>query len=44
MFPYVSSAGPTGRNGGELGQPVMSIAKRFELGAARSGRCEESLR
>jgi len=42
MFPYLSSARPTRRNGGELGQPVMRIAKRFELGTARSGRCEES--
>ena len=44
VFPYSSSAGPTGRNGGELRQPVMRMAKRFELRAARSSRCEESLR
>src|SRR6266478_5131093 len=27
MFPYSSSAGPMGRNGGELRQPVMGMAK-----------------
>ena len=43
-FPYLSSAGPTGRDGGELRQPVMGMAKLFELGAAHSSRSEESLR
>jgi hypothetical protein len=35
---------PHGQNGGELRQPVTRVAKRYELRAARSGRCEESLR
>jgi hypothetical protein len=35
---------PNGRNGGELRQPVTRVAKRHELSAARSSRCEESLR
>jgi hypothetical protein len=43
-FPYLSSAGPMSRNGGELRQPVAGTAKLFELGAARSSRSEESLR
>jgi hypothetical protein len=33
-----------GRNGGELRQPVMEMAKLFELGAAHSSRSKESLR
>ena len=43
MLPYSSSAVPMGRNAGELRQPVMGMAKLFELRAARSSRCEESL-
>jgi hypothetical protein len=39
-----SSAGPMGRNGGELRPPVTRVAKPYELRAARSSRCEESLR
>jgi hypothetical protein len=39
-----SAAGPMGRNGGELRQPVTTVAKPYELRAARSSRCEESLR
>jgi hypothetical protein len=38
------SAGPMGRNGGELSQPVARVGKRYELRAARPSRCEESLR
>jgi hypothetical protein len=33
-----------GQNGGELRQSVEKVAKRYELRAARSSRCEESLR
>ena len=36
-----SSAGPTGRNGGERRQPVTRIAKWNELRAARSSGCKE---
>jgi hypothetical protein len=43
-LPCSSSAGPMGRNGSELRQPVTTVAKPFELRAARSSRCEESLR
>jgi hypothetical protein len=43
-LPYWSSAGPMDKNGDELRQPVMRMAKPFELRAARSSRCEESLR
>jgi hypothetical protein len=43
-LPCSSSAGPMGRNGGELRQPVTTVAKPYELRAARSSRCEESLR
>ena len=32
-----------GQNGGDLRQPVMRVAKRYELRAVRSSRCEESL-
>jgi hypothetical protein len=39
-----SSAGPMGRNGGELRQHVTKVAKPHELRAARSRRCKESLR
>jgi hypothetical protein len=38
------SAGPTGKNGGELRQPLTRVAKPYELRAARSTRCEEWLR
>ena len=44
MLAYSSSAGLMGRNGGELRQPVMRVAKRYKLRAAPSSRCEESLR
>jgi hypothetical protein len=40
---YSQIAGPMGRNGTDLRQPGMGVAKRHELGAARSSRCEESL-
>jgi hypothetical protein len=43
-LPCSSSAGPMGRNGGELSQPVTRVAKRYELRAARSNRWEETLR
>jgi hypothetical protein len=33
-----------GQNGDELGQPATGMAKLYELRAARSRRCEESLR
>jgi hypothetical protein len=39
-----SWAGPMGRNGGELRQHVTRVAKPYELRAARSSCCEESLR
>jgi hypothetical protein len=44
MLACSSSAGPMGRNGGDLRQPVMRVAKRYEIRAARSSRCEEWLR
>jgi hypothetical protein len=44
MFACSPSAGPLGRNGGEPRQPGMRVAKRYEPRAARSSRCEESLR
>ncbi|HEV7814807.1 MAG TPA: hypothetical protein VGP06_06850 [Janthinobacterium sp.] len=43
-FACPSSASPMGRNGGELRQPGMSVAKRYALRAARASRCEEALR
>jgi hypothetical protein len=43
-LPSSSSAGPMDKKGDELRQPVMRMAKPFELRAARSSRCEESLR
>jgi hypothetical protein len=43
-LPYSSSAGPMDKNGNELRQPVMRMAKPFELRAARSSRCEEARR
>ncbi len=43
-LPCSSSAGPMGRNGGELRQRVTTVAKPYELRAARSSRCEGSLR
>jgi hypothetical protein len=43
-LPCSSSAGPMGRNGGELRQRVTRVAEPYELHAARSSRCEEALR
>jgi hypothetical protein len=43
-LPCSSSAGPMGRNGGELRPPVTRVAKPYKLRAARPSRCEESLR
>jgi hypothetical protein len=43
-LPCLSSAGPPGRDGGELSQPVTRLAKPHELRAARFSRCEGSLR
>jgi hypothetical protein len=43
-LPCSSSAGRMGGNGGELGQPVTTLAKPYELRAARSGPREEVLR
>jgi hypothetical protein len=43
-LPCSSSAGPMGRNGGELRQLMTRVAKPYELRAARFSRCEESLR
>jgi hypothetical protein len=42
-LPCSSSAGPMGRNGGELRQRVTRVAEPYELRAARSSRCEEAL-
>jgi hypothetical protein len=42
-LPYLSSAGLMGRNAHVLRQPVMGMAKLFELRAS-SSRCEETLR
>jgi hypothetical protein len=44
MLPCSWSAGPMGRNGGELRQPMTRVAKPYELRAARFSRCEGSLR
>jgi hypothetical protein len=44
MFVCSASAGPMSRNDGELRQPGMGVAKRYELRAARSSHCEEALR
>jgi hypothetical protein len=35
---------PNGQKGDELGQPATKVAKLYELRAAHSRRCEESLR
>ena len=43
-LPCSSSAGPMGRNGGELRQRVTRVAPPYELRAARSSRWEEALR
>jgi hypothetical protein len=43
-LPCSSSAGPMGRNGGELRRPATRVAKPYELRAARSGGCGGSLR
>ena len=43
-LPCSSSAGSMGSNGGELSQPVTRMAKRYELRAERSSRCEGTLR
>jgi hypothetical protein len=40
---YSSSAGATGRNGGQSCQHVIRSAKLSEFGAARCSGCEESL-
>jgi hypothetical protein len=44
MFACSPSACPMGGNGGEPRQPGMRVAKRYELRAARSSRCEGALR
>src|ERR1700730_5644189 len=38
---WSSSAGPMGRNGGELRPPVTRVAKPHKLRAARPSRCED---
>jgi hypothetical protein len=43
-LPCSLSAGPMARNGDELRQHVTRVGKRYELHAARSSPCEESLR
>jgi hypothetical protein len=43
-LPCSSSAVPMDRTGRELRQHVTSVAKPYELRAALTSRCEESLR